>query len=206
MRRRSIRDIQRARAAADPRRRHRLLLPRADARAVSRARRATRRCARGSSAIADRARRRARCTGCCARVDPASAARIQPRDRKRLVRALEVYFLTGRPLTAHFADTVSPIAGVRRRRRSRCGCRRRDRRRASRARVDAAVRAGLLDEIRALLARGVPGIGAPVRRARLPAGARAPARRARRGGDARAHRAGEPPLRAAPVDLVPQRA
>ena len=38
----------RARAAADPRRRHRLLLPRADARPVSRARAATRRCARGS--------------------------------------------------------------------------------------------------------------------------------------------------------------
>src|SRR5688572_18110107 len=30
------------------------------------------------------------------RVDAASAARIMPRDRKRLVRALEVYFATGR--------------------------------------------------------------------------------------------------------------
>ena len=45
------------------------------------------------------------------RVDPESARRVQPRDRKRLIRALEVYFLTGRPLTAHFADTVSPLAG-----------------------------------------------------------------------------------------------
>ncbi len=44
------------------------------------------------------------------RVDPESAKRIMPRDRKRLVRALEVYFSTGRPLTAHFADTASPIA------------------------------------------------------------------------------------------------
>jgi tRNA dimethylallyltransferase len=44
-----------------------------------------------------------------ARVDPASAARIQPRDQKRLVRALEVYFLTGRPLTDHFAETTSLI-------------------------------------------------------------------------------------------------
>jgi tRNA dimethylallyltransferase len=43
------------------------------------------------------------------RVDPESARRIQPRDRKRLIRALEVYLLTGRPLTDHFADTVSPI-------------------------------------------------------------------------------------------------
>jgi len=46
-----------------------------------------------------------------ARVDPASAERIQPRDRKRMIRALEVYFLTGTPLTAHFAATVSPLAG-----------------------------------------------------------------------------------------------
>jgi hypothetical protein len=45
-----------------------------------------------------------------ARVDPPSAERILPRDRKRLVRALEVYIATGRPLTAHFAETASPIA------------------------------------------------------------------------------------------------
>src|SRR5688500_9762413 len=44
------------------------------------------------------------------RVDPASAARIMPRDRKRLVRALEVYCATGRPLTAHFSETRSVIA------------------------------------------------------------------------------------------------
>ena len=46
------------------------------------------------------------------RVDPASGRRILPGDQVRLVRALEVYFLTGRPLTAHFADTVSPLPGV----------------------------------------------------------------------------------------------
>ena len=44
-----------------------------------------------------------------ARVDPASAARIQPRDAKRMVRALEVYLLTGRPLTAHFDATERPL-------------------------------------------------------------------------------------------------
>ena len=46
------------------------------------------------------------------RIDRESALRIQPRDRKRLVRALEVFFLTGRPLTAHFAETASPIADI----------------------------------------------------------------------------------------------
>jgi tRNA dimethylallyltransferase len=44
------------------------------------------------------------------RIDPDSADRIMARDLKRLVRALEVYFSTGRPLTAHFANTRSPIA------------------------------------------------------------------------------------------------
>ena len=44
-----------------------------------------------------------------ARVDPASAERIQVADRKRMIRALEVFALTGRALTAHFADTVSPL-------------------------------------------------------------------------------------------------
>lgn len=44
-----------------------------------------------------------------ARVDPASADRISPRDEMRLVRALEVFMLTGRPLTDHFADTQSPL-------------------------------------------------------------------------------------------------
>ena len=34
------------------------------------------------------------------RVDPAAAARTHPRDRVRIVRALEVYALTGRPITA----------------------------------------------------------------------------------------------------------
>lgn len=48
-----------------------------------------------------------------ARVDSAAAARIRPRDLKRLVRALEVYFLTGTPMSDHFARTVSPLEGQR---------------------------------------------------------------------------------------------
>ena len=44
------------------------------------------------------------------RIDPESAGRIMPRDLKRLVRALEVYFATGRPLTMHFGETRSLIA------------------------------------------------------------------------------------------------
>ena len=43
------------------------------------------------------------------RVDPDSARRIQPRDTKRMVRALEVYLLTGQPLTSHFDATERPL-------------------------------------------------------------------------------------------------
>jgi tRNA dimethylallyltransferase len=94
------------------------------------------------------------------KIDPESAVRIQPRDLKRLVRALEVFFLTGRPLTAHFADTASlipdvdmlaiavrlPAAAI-----------------AERVahRVDDQFARGLLDEIRTLLARGIPETARP---------------------------------------------
>lgn len=37
------------------------------------------------------------------RVDPAAAARIDPNDEKRLIRALEVFRLTGEPMSAHQA-------------------------------------------------------------------------------------------------------
>jgi tRNA dimethylallyltransferase len=90
-----------------------------------------------------------------ARVDQASAARIQPRDQKRLVRALEVYLLTGRPLTDHFAETTSLIpeatvlaigvtlpAALIAERVAR--------------RVDEQFARGLLDEIRRMLSTGVP--------------------------------------------------
>ena len=89
------------------------------------------------------------------KVDPESALRIQPRDLKRLVRALEVYFLTGKPLTAHFADTQSPIPDVD---VIEIGLRlpAEDISRRVTQRVDEQFARGLLDEIRALLARGVP--------------------------------------------------
>ena len=94
------------------------------------------------------------------RVDPESALRIQPRDLKRLVRALEVYFLTGRPLTAHFAETTSPIPDVHvigiALRMSAAHISERVTRR-----VDDQFERGLLDEIRSLLARGIPETARP---------------------------------------------
>ena len=94
------------------------------------------------------------------RVDAASALRIQPRDLRRLVRALEVFFLTGRPLTAHFADTASPIPDVEvvsvalRLPAAQIS------ERVTR-RVDEQFERGLIDEVRTLLARGIPETARP---------------------------------------------
>ena len=94
------------------------------------------------------------------RVDADSARRIQPRDLKRIVRALEVFLLTGRPLTSHFADTTSPIPGVD---VLPIGVRLAAAEISERVtrRVDAQFARGLLDEIRALLARGIPETARP---------------------------------------------
>jgi len=94
------------------------------------------------------------------RVDAESARRIQPRDTKRMVRAIEVYFLTGRPLTDHFADTEPPLpdaefiavavklpAAAISERVTR--------------RVDEQFERGLLAEIRGLLACGIPESARP---------------------------------------------
>jgi len=79
---------------------------------------------------------------------------------KRLVRALEVYFLTGRPLTAHFADTASPLPDVEvmaiALRLPAAATSERVTRR-----VDQQFARGLLDEIRTLLARGIPEAARP---------------------------------------------
>lgn len=95
-----------------------------------------------------------------ARIDPASAERIQPRDVKRVVRALEVWRLTGRPLTDHFADTASPLADYD---VTAIALRIPQEQTADRVarRVHAQFAAGLLDEIRGLLARGVPETALP---------------------------------------------
>ena len=94
------------------------------------------------------------------RVDPESAARIMPRDRKRLVRALEVYLVTGRPLTEHFSDTASPIGdcevvAIALRLPAALTAERVARR------VDEQFTRGLAAEVSALLARGVPPTARP---------------------------------------------
>ena len=47
-----------------------------------------------------------------ARVDPQAARRIHPNDPQRVQRALEVYELSGRPLSAHFSEQNAKPAQV----------------------------------------------------------------------------------------------
>jgi len=95
-----------------------------------------------------------------ARIDRDSARRIQPGDAKRMIRALEVFFLTGRPLTSHFAETASLIADIDmlaialRLPAAEISAR-------VTRRVDDQFERGLLDEIRALLRNGVPETARP---------------------------------------------
>jgi tRNA dimethylallyltransferase len=77
-----------------------------------------------------------------------------------MIRALEEFFLTGLPLTAHFDDTRSPIADFA---VLAIGLRLPAERIADRVarRVDEQFARGLLEEIRRLLARGIPASARP---------------------------------------------
>lgn len=89
-------------------------------------------------------------------IDPESAARLHLADRKRIIRALEVYYETGETITAHNRKTQSipprynPIwFAIEDTQRSEL-YKRID------ARVGKMLDEGLIDEIKGLLARGIP--------------------------------------------------
>ena len=89
-------------------------------------------------------------------VDPESAERLHPADTKRILRALEVYRETGSTISAHNAATrmIQPRydavwIGLQFADRA-------DMKALIDRRVDKMVQEGLLDEVRALLAMGLP--------------------------------------------------
>ena len=89
-------------------------------------------------------------------IDPDSAARLHLSDRKRIIRALEVYLETGETITAHNLKTqaipprYSPLwLGLDFTERSEL-YRRID------LRVEIMLQMGLIDEIKSLLAEGIP--------------------------------------------------
>lgn len=90
-----------------------------------------------------------------AQVDPETAARLHPADRKRIIRALEVWQETGKTISQHNHETqqippryTAHWIGMDYKNRADLYAR-------IDLRVDRMLEAGLLDEIRALLAAGI---------------------------------------------------
>lgn len=90
------------------------------------------------------------------KIDPEAAARLHPNDEKRIIRALEVWYETGKTITAHNLETqaLSPRYDA-----LKLGLNFADRAdlwARIDARVDEMMGAGLEAEVRALLAEGIP--------------------------------------------------
>ena len=86
-------------------------------------------------------------------VDPATAARLPPNDSQRIQRALEVFELTGKPLSQLQGTSPGPglhLLTIALLPADRAGLHRRIERR-----FDDMLAAGLLDEVRRLMARGL---------------------------------------------------
>ena len=97
-----------------------------------------------------------------ARVDPEAAARIHATDRIRIVRALEVFRATGRPLSAQHREGAEPLRGYDVFTVGLSPPREELARRVA-ARTQAMWSAGLLGEVRGLLAAGYSGELRPLR-------------------------------------------
>lgn len=90
-----------------------------------------------------------------ARRDPQAAQRLQPNDRQRILRALEVLAATGRPIGAWQRDGQTPLLEASRCTRIVLEVDRTLLRARIDARFDAMVKDGALDEVRRLAARNL---------------------------------------------------
>ena len=91
-----------------------------------------------------------------ARADPDTAARLHPNDRKRIVRALEVFQQTGKTISQHNRETRALPLRYDALTLSLAFQRREDMWARIDRRVDEMMAAGLAEEVRALLDSGVP--------------------------------------------------
>ncbi|WP_043201562.1 tRNA (adenosine(37)-N6)-dimethylallyltransferase MiaA [Paraburkholderia acidipaludis] len=92
-----------------------------------------------------------------AAVDPATAARLAPNDSQRIQRALEIFMLTGQPMSALLAAPAAPTDDAARYRFVPVALEPSDRgvlHARIAQRFDAMLAAGLVDEVKALRARG----------------------------------------------------
>lgn len=89
-----------------------------------------------------------------ARVDPLSANRLHPNDVRRVIRALEVYYITGQPLSASYQWHPRPprfhalLLGL--------TCSREELYRRINLRVESMLQAGWIREVEQLMSLGVP--------------------------------------------------
>ena len=90
------------------------------------------------------------------KVDPERAAKLHPADKKRIVRALEVYILTGKTITQHDAETQAIPPRYDAVRIALDYLDRADLYARIDRRVDVMLERGLVEEVRALLNAGVP--------------------------------------------------
>lgn len=87
-------------------------------------------------------------------VDPAASERISPNDAKRIIRAMEVFALTGKPITSFQKQWAQKpahdwtVIGLRREKAEES--------KRINARVKRMIEAGLVDEVKGLLADGKP--------------------------------------------------
>ncbi len=89
-------------------------------------------------------------------IDPERAAQLNPNDAKRIVRALEIFYETGKTMTAHDRETQSIPPRYASVRLGFAFADRTDMKALIDRRVDEMVAQGLFDEVRALLDAGVP--------------------------------------------------
>jgi tRNA dimethylallyltransferase len=87
--------------------------------------------------------------------DPASATRLSPRDRSRVVRALEVIEATGRSLHAWHGESAAPLVAPDSAAKLFLAPERDSLRSRIETRFDAMLAAGAGEEVRALAARGI---------------------------------------------------
>ena len=90
------------------------------------------------------------------KVDPERAAKLHPGDKKRIVRALEVFILTGKTITEHDRETKAIPPRWEAARIALDFENRQDLYDRIDRRVDDMFARGLMDEVRALLESGVP--------------------------------------------------
>jgi tRNA dimethylallyltransferase len=84
-------------------------------------------------------------------IDPLTSSRLDPHDQRRIIRALEVYYLSGRTISSHQKQSPRPLAktviiGLKKKRERLY--------RSIELRVDEMIKKGLIEEVKNLLARG----------------------------------------------------